>query len=91
MARVDSGLGGEVELLQRLGRRESGEPHPAGEPALLGRLHLDIEQVVQERRIPRLVLLGLLQRGGEMLGDRGQLQVGEVRAEALVGGVLVHR
>jgi hypothetical protein len=88
---VDAGLRGEVELLQRLGRREPGEPHPAGETALLGRLHLDVEQVVQELRVPRLVLLRLLERGGELLGHRGQLQIGEMAAKVLVAGVLVHR
>jgi hypothetical protein len=51
-------LGGEVELLQRLVRREPGEPHPAGELALLGGLDLDLEQVVQELGVAGLVALG---------------------------------
>ena len=46
---------------------------------------------MQELRVPRLVLLCLLERGGEVLSRRGQLQIGEVRAEVLVAGVLVHR
>ena len=71
---VDAGLGGEVELLQRLGRRESGEPHPPSELALLGRVDLDLEQVVQELRVAGLVLLGLLERGGEVLRDGGELR-----------------
>jgi hypothetical protein len=67
-----------------------GEPHPAGEAALLGRVDLDGEQVVQELRVAGLVLRGLFERSGKMLGDGGELEVGQMRAEVLVGGVLVH-
>lgn len=35
-----------------------------GEPALPGRVDLNLEQVVQELRVAALVLLGLLQRPG---------------------------
>ena len=34
-AAIERGLGAEVELLERLGRREPGEPQAAGEAALL--------------------------------------------------------
>ena len=61
-----------------------GEPHPAGELALLGRVDLDLEQVVQELGVARLVLLGVLERGGELVGGRGELEVGEMLAEVLV-------
>ena len=70
---------------------EAGEPHPASEPALLGGVDLDGEEVVQELRVSGLLALGRLQRGWEMLGDRGELQIGQVRAEVLIAGVLVHR
>jgi acetyl esterase/lipase len=69
-----------MRTCERLGRREAGEPHPAGEPWLLGRVELDLEQVVQELRVARLVLLRVLERGGEVLGDRGELEVGQVGA-----------
>jgi hypothetical protein len=53
-------LGGEVELLQRLGGGEAGEPYPPSEPPLLGRLDLGVERVVQELRVAGLVpLIGL--------------------------------
>jgi hypothetical protein len=58
---------------------------------LLGRVDLDLEQLVEELRVARLVLLCLLERGGELLRDGGELEVGKVRAEVLVAGVLVHR
>jgi hypothetical protein len=45
-APVQRRLGVEVELLKRLGRREPGEPQPAGEAAFFGGLDLDGEQVV---------------------------------------------
>jgi Mu transposase-like protein len=72
-------------------KKAPGEPHPTGEPALLGRVDLDLEQIVEELRVARLVLLRVLERGGEVLGERGELEVGQVGAEVLVGGVLVHR
>ena len=33
---------------------------------MLGGVDLDLEQLVQELRVARLILLGLLERGGEM-------------------------
>ncbi len=78
--RSSAGLGGEVELLERLGGREPREAQPAGEAALLGRGDLDCEQVVQELGVAGLGLLGLLERGGELLGGGGELQVGQVAA-----------
>jgi len=81
-------LGGEVELLQCLGGREPGEPHPADEAALLGRLHLDVEEVVEELRVPRLVVLRLLERGGEMLGDRALPEAARLRGQDPGGGIV---
>jgi hypothetical protein len=88
---VERGLGAEVELLEGLGRGEPGEPQAAGEAALLGRGDLDVEQVVQQLGVAGLVALGRLERGGEMLGRGGELEVGQVAAQLLVAGVLVHR
>ena len=70
---------------------EAGEPQAAGEAAFAGRVDLDVEQVVQELGVAGLGLLGLLERGGQLLGCGGELEVGEVAAQLLVGGVLVHR
>jgi hypothetical protein len=84
-------LGGEIELLERLGGGEAGEPQPAGEAALFGRGDLDVEQVVQELGVAGLVALGGFEGGGEMLRGGGELEVGQVAAQLLVGGVLVHR
>ena len=57
----------------------------------LGRVDLDVEQVVQELGVAGLGLLRGFERGGELLGRGGELEVGEVAAQLLVGGVLVHR
>jgi hypothetical protein len=84
-------LGSEVELLQGLGGWEPGEPHPAGEAALLGRVDLDLEQVVQELRVAGLILLGGFERCWQVLCDGGELEIAEMAAEVPVGGVLVHR
>jgi hypothetical protein len=84
-------LGGEVELLERLGRGEPGEAQPAGEAALFGGLDLDVEQVGEELGVAGLVTLGALEGGGEVFGGGGELEVGQVAAQPLVGGVLVHR
>ena len=46
---------------------------------------------MQELRVTGLVFLGLLERGRELLRDSGELEVGEMAAEVLVAGVLVHR
>jgi hypothetical protein len=68
--------------------------NPASRSRLARRLpccgDLDVEQVVQELRLARLGLLGRLERGGQLLGRGGELEVGEVPAKLLVGGVLVH-
>ena len=53
-------LGGEVELLERLGLREVGEAQPPVQSALLGGLDLDVQQIVQELGVARLILLGSL-------------------------------
>jgi len=90
-APIERGLGAEVELLQGLGGWEPGEPQAAGEAALLGRGDLDVEQVVQKLGVAGLVALGALERGRELLGRGGELEVGEVAAELLVAGVLVDR
>ena len=81
------GLGAEVELLERLAGGKLGEAQPALEAALLDGGDLGGEQVVQELGVAGLVALGVLERGRELLGDGGEAQVGEVRAELLVGGV----
>ncbi len=88
---VERGLCGEVELLERFGRWESGEPQSAGEPPFSGRGDFDVEQVMQELGVAGLGLLDLLERGRQLLGGGGELEVGEVAAQLLVGGVLVHR
>jgi hypothetical protein len=79
-ATIDRRLRGEVELLQRLGRGEPGEPQPAGEAAFSGRVDLDVEQVVQELRVAGLGLLRRFERCRELLGRGGELEVGEVAA-----------
>jgi len=68
----------------------TGEPHPAGEATLLGGADLDGEQVVQELRVAGLGLLGCLERGREVLGGGGELEVDQMTAQLLVGRVLVH-
>ena len=90
-AAVDRGLGGEVEVLEGLGGGEPGEAQAAGEAPFERRLDFDFEEVVQELGVAGLVVLGVLERGGEPLSGRGELQRGEVPAELLVGRVLVHR
>ena len=45
------------------------------------------EQVVQELGVGGLVALGVLERGCELFGDRGEAQVVDVRAQLLVDGV----
>jgi hypothetical protein len=57
------------------------------EAALLDRGDFVGEQIVQELGVGRLLALGLLERGRELVGDRAQAQVVDVRAELLVGGV----
>jgi hypothetical protein len=57
-AAVEVRLRGEVELLERLARRQLGEPQPALQAALLDRLDLMVEKVVQELGVGRLVALG---------------------------------
>ena len=86
-APVEVRLRGEVELLERLARRQLGEPQPALQAALLDRLDLMVEQVVQELGVGRLVALGRLERSGELVGDGGEPQVVQVPAQLLVDGV----
>ena len=83
-------MGIEVELLERLIRGEAREPHAAVEPALFGRCNLGTEQVCQEPGVARLLGLGLLERLRELLGDRRELEVGELLAQLVVDTV-AHR
>jgi hypothetical protein len=86
-AAVQGRLGVEVELLERPARGQLGEAQPASEAALLDGVDLGGEQVVQELGVAGLVALGLLERGGELLGDRWEAQVGQMLSELLVDGV----
>jgi hypothetical protein len=88
---VQAGLGGEVELLQRLVRGELGEPHAAVQASLLGRGDLGLEEVVEELGVARLLALSGLQGGREGVGDCGHLQVGQVASELLVDRVGAHQ
>src|SRR5450432_2739477 len=72
---VEGGLRVEVELLERLVSAELREPHPPVEAALLARVHLDLEEVVQEPRVARLLPLSGLQCRCERVGRGAQLQV----------------
>jgi hypothetical protein len=45
---------------------------------------------VQELGVAGLGLLCRFEGGGQLLGGGGELEVGEVPAQLLVGGVLVH-
>jgi hypothetical protein len=87
---VQSGLCVVVELLERLVLWEAREPQAPVEPALLGRCDLDRQQLVQEAGVGQLVGLGVLERGGKLLGDRSELEVGELLAQLLVD-VVGHR
>jgi hypothetical protein len=71
--------------------REAGQSKPPLQAPLLGGLDLGSEQVVEEVGVGGLSLLGDLQSRRQPLGRGLQLQVGEVRAQALVGRGLVHR
>jgi hypothetical protein len=62
-------LGVVVDVGERLLGREAGEAQPALEPALLDRLDLEPGQPLVEAREGGLLLLGLLERGRELLGD----------------------
>src|SRR6266540_2148771 len=90
-AAVERRLGVVVDVGERLLGREAGEAEPALEPAPLDRLHLESEQPLEEARVRRLSLLGVLKGGGELLGDRAEPQVGEVGAQLLVDALLGHR
>jgi hypothetical protein len=46
---------------------------------------------VQELGVAGLGLLRIIEGGGELFGGGGELEIGEVAAQLLVGGVLVHR
>ncbi len=86
-APIQRGLGGEVELLERLARRQLGEPQPALQSTLLDGGDFGGEQVAQELGVAGRVLSGVRERGGEAFGDCAQAQVGEVLAQLMVGGV----
>jgi hypothetical protein len=71
---IDPGLGGEVELVDRPGRGQTGEPEPAGEPAGLGELDLDAQQPLERGHRRQLLGPGGVQDAGERLGAGAQLQ-----------------
>jgi hypothetical protein len=80
---VERWLGVVVDVGECLLGGEAGEAQPAFEPPALGRLYLDREQPFEETRVGRLVPLGVLERGRELLGNRAETQVGEVGAQLL--------
>ena len=77
---IAAGLGGEVELVERLGRWEPGEPQPSGETVFLRGRDLDVEEVVPELGVAELGRLGRLKRARELFGGGGELEVGAVAA-----------
>jgi hypothetical protein len=67
-AAVEARLGAEVELLERLARRELREPQPALERAPLDGLDLGGQQVGEELGVGGLVAFGRFERGGGWSG-----------------------
>jgi hypothetical protein len=90
MARFEVGLGVEVEVVEVPGGGEPGEAFEAGLAAGLGGRHLDVEEPFEERAVAELVLEGVVELAGERLGGRSEAQVGEMRAQLLVDGVVAH-
>lgn len=90
-APVQRGLRIEVELLERLARRQLGEAQAALQAALLSSLNFDGEEIRQELGVAGLVALGGLQGRGEGVGRGSELEVGQARAQLLVDGVRAHQ
>ena len=88
---VDRGLGGEVEVVEPPGGREVREPHPPGEPAGLGCFNLNREEGFEELGVVLFALGGLVERGGECFGGRGEFEVGEMAPELLIETVAAHQ
>ena len=84
---VDAGLGAEVEVGEAPGGGEVREAHPSGEAAGLGGVDFCGEELCEELGVGLAFGCGLVQRGGQRLGGRGHLEVGQVGSELLVEAV----
>ncbi len=67
------------------------EPRATLELALLDGLDLGGEQTDEELRVAGLLALGVREGAGELVGDRGELEVVQVLAQLLVERVVTHR
>ena len=84
---VDAGLGAEVEVFDAPGGGEVREAHPSGEAAGLGGVDLDCEELLEELGVGVFVAGCGIERGGQGLCGRGQLEVGEMGSQLLVEAV----
>lgn len=85
---VHPGLGGEVEVGERVGSREGGDAQQPGVPAGGRGGDLGGEQPLQGGDEGEVLGAGGIQDLGERLGRGGQSEGGQVGAQPLVGGGL---
>ena len=76
---------------ERPGRRQRGPAQPGGELALFGGGGLGAQQLLQGVQCGQLAVAGGVEDAGQGFGGGGQLEVGQVAAQPLVGGRRVVR
>ncbi len=85
---VDTRSGIEVEVGQRRGCRQRGEPQPSGELAGLGGLDLTGQQMLQRSGGRPLLGFSLGKHAGQVLSCCGELQRSEMTAQLLIEAAL---
>lgn len=87
---VDPGLGREVEVRQRPGLGQAGEPLPGRQAPGLGGLDLDLQQPLQRGGQRQVLTAGLVQYPRKGLERIVQLQLGQVGPQLRRAACLTH-